>query len=190
MYDLRTDLLGTYQLNNIKTVLAATEILIASQGLHLSIGKAIQALARVKSLTGLRGRWDILSHQPFVVADVAHNPAGINEVMNQWRSVEANSKYIVLGFVKDKDVKEALSFFPKDARYFFTNANVPRALAGKELAAIASEVGLDGTVVLSVAEAVRTAKTEMGADDALLITGSFFIVGEAIEFLEMRKTLV
>jgi dihydrofolate synthase/folylpolyglutamate synthase len=118
------------------------------------------------------------------VADVAHNPAGIKEVMQQWASVKAVNKYIVLGFVKDKDVKEALSFFPEDAHYFFTNANVPRALGAKELAAIATEVKLNGVVVPSVAEAVRTAQAEMEADDALLITGSFFIVGEAIESLK------
>jgi len=184
IYDLQTDLLGTYQLNNIKTVLAATEILIANQGLHLSVAKAIQALSKVKSLTGLRGRWDILNHQPFIVADVAHNPAGISEVMQQWKTVKATNKYIVIGFVKDKDVKEALSFFPKNSRYFFTNANVPRALHGKELAAIAKETGLEGSIATSVAEAVRTAQAEMQAEDALLITGSFFIVGEAIEFLK------
>jgi dihydrofolate synthase/folylpolyglutamate synthase len=189
IYDLQTDLLGGYQLNNIKTVLAATEILMASSGLHLSLEKAIQALAKVKSLTGLRGRWDILNHQPFIVADVAHNPAGINEVMQQWASVKAVNKYIVLGFVKDKDVKEALSFFPKDSRYYFTNANVPRALPAQELAVIARETGLTGIVAASVAEAIHTAQTNMKEDDALLITGSFFIVGEAIEFLEAKESL-
>jgi dihydrofolate synthase/folylpolyglutamate synthase len=189
IYGLQTDLLGGYQLNNIKTVLAATEILMATEGLRLSVTKAIQAMRKVKALTGLRGRWDILSHQPFIIADVAHNPAGISEVMQQWETVKAANKYILIGFVKDKDVKEALSFFPKNSRYFFTNANVPRALPTRDLAAIATEVGLNGTIAPSVAEAVHTVQAEMKQDDALLITGSFFIVGEAMEFLEAKKSL-
>ncbi|MEI8279330.1 MAG: folylpolyglutamate synthase/dihydrofolate synthase family protein, partial [Bacteroidota bacterium] len=145
MYDLQTDLLGTYQQHNIKTVLAAVEVLKANHGMHLSFSVCSRALTRVKKLTGLRGRWEWLQQSPPIIADVAHNPAGLNEVMNQWSQIVAVRKHIVVGFVKDKDVSEALSYFPKDATYYFCNAQIPRALLAADLQALANNIGLNGT---------------------------------------------
>jgi dihydrofolate synthase / folylpolyglutamate synthase len=180
MYSLHTDLLGSYQLHNIKTVLTAAEVLMG-MGYRTDMDTTLAALAQVKKLTGLRGRWDRLSVEPIIIADVAHNAAGIAEVMKQWQQVQARKKHIVVGFVKDKDVATALLAFPKDAVYHFCNANIPRALPAHELAAIASTVGLKGTAYASVKEAVAAAKAQLGNEDALLITGSFFIIGEMME---------
>lgn len=180
MYSLKTDLLGGYQLHNIKTVLTAAEVLLG-MGYRTDIDTVLPALARVKELTGLRGRWDRLSTTPVIIADVAHNAAGIAEVMQQWRQVNARKKHIVVGFVKDKDVAAALSAFPKDVIYHFCNADIPRALPAQELAAIAETVGLQGTAYPSVKEAVAAAKSQLTDEDALLITGSFFIIGEMME---------
>ena len=182
MYDLNTDLLGTYQLLNLKTVLAATEILVASQGLNLSLPRAIQALSGVKSLTGLRGRWDRLQEVPLVIGDVAHNVAGLTGVLAQWDQVEAPQKHIVLGVVRDKDVESVLSLFPEDTRFYFCQAAVPRALPVEELMDLASSLGLRGAAYASVPDAIRAAMDQMNPNDALLITGSFFIVGEAIDY--------
>lgn len=180
MHELHTDMQGSYQTHNIKTVLAATDILIANQDIAIPFANTLRSFSKVKKASGLRGRWEILQQQPLVIADVAHNPAGLNEVMKQWGNVKANQKHIVVGFVKDKDVAEALSYFPKDALYYFCNADIPRALPAKELTSIASELGLAGNNYSSVAGAVRGAMAAMQEDDALLITGSFFIVGEAL----------
>lgn len=182
MYDLNTDLLGSYQQYNLRTALAAAEVLMSKPEFSsLSMEKAMNACAKIKRLTGLRGRWETLQQQPLIIADVAHNPAGIQEVVKQWAQVEAAQKHILMGFVKDKDVAEALSHFPKDSQYYFTNANSPRALPSHELKALAMAQGLQGDSYTSVAEALNAAKEKMANEDALLITGSFFVVGEAIE---------
>lgn len=190
MYDLKCDLLGSYQKHNIKTVLAAAEILSSTQSLTLPFQHTIEALGEVKKLTGLHGRWDVLQQQPLIIADVAHNPAGIEEVMEQWHQVQAREKHIVVGFVKDKDVKEALTRFPKDAIYHFCNANIPRALPAIDLKEIAAAAGLQGYAYDSVAMAVSAARSSLKLGDALLITGSFFIVGEAIEYLNVNNGLL
>lgn len=186
MYDLQTDLLGTYQLHNIKTVLTASEVLY-SMGYQTDLTTTLHALSKVKKLTGLRGRWEKLQSQPLVIADVGHNPAGVKEVMNQWQLVKARQKHIVVGFVKDKDVHTALRQFPTDTQFYFCNAQIPRALPANDLAAIAQELGLKGKAYTSVAEAVADAKINLDMEDALLITGSFFIVGEALDFLEGKQ---
>ncbi len=179
MYDLHTDLLGNYQHHNLKTVLTAVEILI-HKDFNLSIPAAIGALANVKNTTGLRGRWEWLRENPTIICDVAHNPAGLNEVLLQWQQVAATAKHIVLGFVKDKDISDALALFPKDATYYFCNANIQRALPSAELKEMAARYGLAGGAYPTVAAALQAAKNNMAETDALLITGSFFIVGEAL----------
>jgi dihydrofolate synthase/folylpolyglutamate synthase len=177
--EMRTDLLGTYQQHNIKTVLTATELL-AALGWKLSLENAMDALEEVKKLTGLRGRWDVWQTTPFIVADVAHNPAGLTEVLAQWKAVTANQKHIVLGFVKDKDVPAALALFPEDAVYYCTNAAIPRALPVDELLRMVQDEGLNGAAYKTVAEAMNAAREALAQEDALLITGSFFVVGEAM----------
>lgn len=183
MYDLHTDLLGNYQQHNLKTVLTASELL-SHKGFNLTTPATIAALANVKTATGLHGRWEWLQEHPAIICDVAHNPAGIKEVMQQWQQVKATKKHIVVGFVKDKDVNEALDLFPLTATYYFCNADMPRALPAEELMKTATEKGLTGAAYDSVLSAVAAAKSAMGENDALLITGSFFIVGEVLEQLD------
>jgi dihydrofolate synthase/folylpolyglutamate synthase len=187
MHELYTDMQGNYQYHNIKNVLAAVEILKANQGIKLPFDNTLRAFSKVKKNTGLRGRWEVLQQQPLVIADVGHNAAGVKEVLKQWKNVGANQKHIIVGFVKDKDVAEALLVFPKDAVYHFCNAGIPRAMPAKDLAAIAEQNGLTGTVYESVAAATSGALAAMKDDDALLITGSFFIVGEAMIALSREQ---
>lgn len=181
--DIETDLTGSYQQENIATILTAVDVL-AAQGWKLSAHKAAGALKSVKSSTGLRGRWDVLLQQPLVIADVAHNPAGLEIVLHDWSNIEAYTKHIILGFVRDKDVQKALSLFPPDATYHFCAAQIPRALPAEQLAALGKEAGLSGHIYSSVEEAVKHVRKSMHNKDALLITGSFFIVGEAMTVLD------
>ena len=180
MTDLKTDLLGNYQQHNIKTILTCVELL-AIQGFKLSLSSAMESLAYIKKTTGLRGRFDCICEKPLIICDVAHNPAGLGEVLQQFNNIPATSKHIILGFVKDKDVDEALSLFPNDAHYYFCNAQIQRALPAPELKEKGNLAGLNGEACESVGKALEAAKKNLGANDALLITGSFFIVGEALE---------
>lgn len=189
IHTLQTDILGTYQQHNIKTVLAATEILLANYGLNLSLPITIRALSKVKRTTGLHGRWERLQEKPLIIADVAHNDAGMREVLAQWNAVQAQAKHIIVGFVNDKDVAEIVAMMPTDAYYHFCNAAIPRAMPASEVQAIAAEAGLAGKCYPTVADAIKGAKSMLAADDALLITGSFFIVGEAIETMAKESEL-
>ncbi len=189
MYDLQCDLTGHYQYHNIKTVLAAIDVL-ANMGFSLPLSVALNALSKVKKLTGLKGRWDILQQRPLIIGDVAHNEAGIKEVLSQLSGISAKQKHIVLGFVKDKDVAKALALFSKEYIYYFCAADIPRALPVEDLQEKAGEFGLQGTSYSSVANAVQSAKDKMQSDDVMLITGSFFILGEAMEYLNINNGLL
>lgn len=186
MFDLQTDLTGDYQLHNIKTVLTAADVLL-SMGYATTVHTTLRALAGVKKRTGLRGRWDQLQNTPLIIADVGHNKAGVKEVMQQWKTLPAAQKHIVVGFVKDKDVNAALSLFPVSDHYYFCNAAIPRALHAAELAEAAAAFGLKGHHYATVEAAVAAALANINSEDALLITGSFFVVGEAMAFLEKEQ---
>lgn len=186
MLDLRTDLKGYYQQHNLKTILTVAELL-TYQGYRTTIPNTIAALDRVRKTTGLRGRWEVASTSPLIICDVAHNPAGLQEVLGQFNQLQSTAaKHIILGFVSDKDVDAALALFPKDAIYYFTNARIPRAMPADVLTQHASAAGLKGSTHADVSATLEAARHNMKENDALLITGSFFIVGEALEALEKK----
>lgn len=187
-HNLRTDLMGSFQIDNIKTAMAAI-ITLNRLGWKSDLNHFKEAIKSVKQLTGLRGRWDKVSEHPLIICDVGHNPAGMEVVMSQLNHEDYKhfNKKIITGFVADKDVKEALSLMPRDAHYFLTQANVPRALPVSKLEHIAKQLNLNTSSYPSVENALAVAISEGTKDDLILITGSFFIVGEALAYLENSK---
>jgi len=185
LYELKTDLLGNYQSHNLCTILAACDIL-ALYGFPSRLEQRWAALERVKSISGLRGRWDVWQRKPLVIADVAHNLAGIKEAMAQWQTVSATSKHILIGFVRDKDLQSIILQLPQDSTLHFCHAETPRALPAHELRELARDNGLDGFVYLSVQAAINQLKSELTSEDALLICGSFFVVGEALQTFQEK----
>ena len=176
------DLTGNYQLNNLKTVLAAEKALI-NIGFHLDERKEKAALSQVKKTTGLRGRWDIINESPLIIADVAHNKAGIQEILSQLkREHDFANVHFILGFVKDKDVSAVLELFPKNANYYFTNAHIERAITHRELKNQADGIGLIGDSYDDINAAIDQAKLKMQDGDVIMICGSFFIIAEINSF--------
>ncbi|MBX7109059.1 MAG: bifunctional folylpolyglutamate synthase/dihydrofolate synthase [Chitinophagales bacterium] len=176
-WDIEIDLLGKYQEKNILGVLEAQWILSAN-GFNLTKQNCIAALKSVKQLTGLAGRWDILSASPLIIADVAHNEAGIFHAMDQLKHYHYQQLHIAIGFVSDKDLSKLLSHFPKDATYYFCKPDIPRGLDASMLQAIAHEYGLHGKVYPSVTSAFEAAKEYASANDLIYVGGSTFVVAE------------
>jgi len=175
--ELESDLMGAYQLRNIGTVLQAVEMLTG-----FSIDKrAIQdGIRNVKKNAGLRGRWEVLSNRPMIVADVAHNVSGIQNVIDQVSRIQFEKLHIVIGFVNDKDVSGILSLLPSEAIYYFCKADIPRALETDSLKKMAMDYQLKGEQFPSVSAALEEARNEAGSTDLVLITGSIFVVAEVI----------
>jgi dihydrofolate synthase/folylpolyglutamate synthase len=172
------DLTGAYQMKNLKTVLAA-EKMLHQLGFYISNENEKHALANVKKLTGMLGRWDVVGHSPTIIHDVGHNKDGISEIIKQLKQDYTNSKYhFVLGFVHDKDISEVLALFPKDATYYFTNAHIPRALPYDALQLMGKEIGLLGDGFDDVNMAIESAKNNSKPEDVIVVCGSFFIIAE------------
>lgn len=184
-YHLNLDLSGLYQLKNVKTVLQAINVL---NNWKIEYTAIQEALSNVGKLTGFQGRWDIIHHNPLVVLDVAHNPEGIEQMLNHVRNIKYKNLHIVVGTVKDKEIDSMLSLFPKEANYYFTEAQIPRALPAKELHEKAKEYLLNGNFYNEVNIALNEALNNSSENDMILICGSIFLVAEVNRNLVAQLT--
>ena len=174
------DLPGIYQTQNLLTVLEACYQL-QQQGWKLDDEIIHKGLKHVKKITALHGRWEIIHQSPMIVLDVAHNIDGIKQLTRQIEVTEYNELHIIIGMVKDKEPEKILALLPKVAEYYFTKAQIPRAMREDELAKKAAMAGLKGNTFSEVNNALKTALQYAHPDDLILICGSVFLVGEVNE---------
>jgi len=172
----KLDLNGFYQKKNILPVLTAIDLL--QKDFSLKENKIKSALAHVKKLTGLFGRWEVIHEKPLVVLDVAHNQDGIKQLLRQIHEIKFNHLHLIFGMVKDKDIQKVLEQFPKEATYYFTKAQNPRALPEEELKEKANEYQLNGNSFPNVNEALRVALGNASKKDLIVVCGSVFVIAE------------
>ncbi|MEO7984253.1 MAG: folylpolyglutamate synthase/dihydrofolate synthase family protein [Bacteroidota bacterium] len=171
------DLPGSYQRKNLLIVLEACSQL-RQKGWKIDDKIIHTGLQHTKQITGLHGRWEMIRHSPAVVLDVAHNVDGIGQLVQQAELTAHTQLHIVIGMVKDKDIERVLALLPKTAVYYFTKAQIPRALPEDELMEKAGKLGLKGDAFPEVNKAIRFALQHAHPDDLVLVCGSVFLVGE------------
>ena len=173
------DLLGSYQKMNLLTVVASIREL-RLLGLNIDEKAEFSGLETAAKTTGLMGRWQILGQNPLIIADTGHNEDGLKQTIQQLEETRHKNIHVVLGFVKEKSIDKILPLFPKKVFYYFTKANIPRALDEKQLAQIADQFGLQGRSYESVKQALVAAKSAAESDDVIYVGGSTFVVSEAL----------
>ena len=178
--ELKLDLRGNYQQKNVPTVLQTLEILI-DRGWKIDDSTIYSGLSEAAKITGLMGRWQIIGNNPLVVCDTGHNEDGIKMVMEQIRNTAYKKLHMVFGVVADKDLKRVLQLLPGDADYYFTKADLPRALNEQELMIQAAHFGLKGESYPSVIEAFEAAKEKAEKNDFIFVGGSTFVVAEILQ---------
>ena len=171
------DLNGSYQAKNVQGVLGAISIL-QTKGWQISNQHILDGLSHVKKNTGLYGRWQMIGTNPTTVVDVAHNVAGIQTLLSQIKLVNHQQLHIVFGMVKDKDIDSVLALLPTQATYYFTQAQIERAIDATELQQKAGQHGLTGNVFAHVNEAISAAQKQAQVADLIVVCGSVFLVGE------------
>ncbi|WP_411768701.1 bifunctional folylpolyglutamate synthase/dihydrofolate synthase [Winogradskyella sp. A3E31] len=174
-----TDLMGSYQKKNIKTVLATLNI-AKEKGYKISNNHIERGLKNVVKNTGLLGRWQILQELPKVICDTAHNREGLNYTMKQLQQEAYQNLRIVFGVVADKNLNNIIDLLPKNAKYYLCRPNVERGMDVSQLAKVFAEYSFGFKVYSSVSDAYKRALEESSESDIIYIGGSTFVVAEVV----------
>lgn len=195
------DLRGEYQVRNLRTALAALDVLDKAVPAVSLAGRdnIIGALENTAVRTGLRGRWETLSENPRIICDIGHNAHGLKYNFRQLERMlaagECGRLVIVYGTVADKDFASVFPLMPDNAVYVFTNASGKRACPSDEVMrgfqacrASAGKPEAEAYSVPAVRDAVALAmKLQKGG--LLYIGGSTYVVSEAVAFLERNALM-
>lgn len=177
---LKAPLAGNYQRRNIATVFQAIETFQESHSEGIGPEVIREGIEEVVRNTSITGRWQVLSEQPVIICDAAHNEAALKESLRQVMAMAKGKLHFVLGFVSDKAVESLLALFPKEAHYYFCRPDIPRGLDADALREKAAGSGLHGNSHSSVAEALDAAKRAARPEDAVYVGGSSFVVAEVV----------
>ncbi|MDX9891663.1 MAG: folylpolyglutamate synthase/dihydrofolate synthase family protein [Bacteroidales bacterium] len=178
--DLILPIPGAYQLKNIATYLHALEILKSYFKINNDYAKP--GIENVVKNTHLMGRWQVLTQYPLVICDVAHNIGAFNYLIPQISSLPVENIHMILGFVDDKDLDPILNILPKNIHYYLCKAPVQRALNPKKMLVRFKELDLKAQILDEQTYKTFLKVQEISeSNDLILITGSFFIVGDFLK---------
>jgi len=177
--NLKSDLKGNYQENNIRVVVALVEEL-KKLDIKISDENVEKGLLNVHQNTGFIGRWFEFSQNPLTICDTGHNQAGLEYVFSQLNSIPKH-KHIVLGFVNDKKIDDVMTLLPENSEFYFAKPSINRGRNPKEYENLLLHAKIIYKTFDSVQEAYLSAKQQATAEDLIFIGGSNFVVGEFLE---------
>ena len=195
---VESPLVGRHQLRNLALAIAAAEEL-HTQGIAEITPETIAKGIRE---TQWPGRFQVVpaaGEEPGYVLDVAHNPAGAWALRSTLSSAYPDSANVdsgngrpitmVFGVMRDKAMQEITEIlFPIADHVIVTHANNPRSASPDEIRQAAARVaaGIDIEDAEDVASALERARKVAGAGGVVVVTGSIYIVGEAMRMLCVR----
>ncbi len=186
-YELSLPLLGRYQLENAATAVAALEVL-AQKGFDISQDSIICGLERVE----WPGRFQILGRHPLLMADGAHNSDSarkLRESLEQY--LDFDRAILVIGVSFDKNIAGIVSeLVPIFDRVIVTRSRHPRAAESAPVVAEFARHGVEAQVVDDVPSALSMALALAEERDLICVTGSLFVVAEAIEHANIRSRIL
>ena len=180
--NLELSLIGDFQASNAALAVAACLYHGDKTGKELSE----QSIRKGLKTTSWSGRMEIISVQPTIILDIAHNPAAVREMACSAQNLFSYARAIVvLGVMKDKPSHEILEILSNFADYFIlVHPNQERSENPERLKEIISNYKIPCEVIETVPNAIRRVKQILRPDDIVCITGSIFTVGEAKQYLE------
>ena len=169
--ETKSENLPDYQLNNWETAYKATQIL--GDEFPVKINKE-----NISKYLTIKGRWQILSKNPKVVADIGHNAQGMASIKKQIEKENFKKLHILIGFSEDKNLKEILQYLPNADFIYATQSSNERSLGSIEIGKLVKEcecICIDDYKV-----AFKELISKVNDQDLVLITGSAFLVGNIL----------
>ena len=183
---IETPLIGRHQLRNVALAIAAAEVLS-----HQGFAITAETIERGARDTSWPGRFQVVRAQngaPEYVFDVAHNPAGAWALRSTLSACyEDRPLTFVFGAMRDKAISEmAEILFPLAERVIATRSDNPRSATPDEIREAAARIATDIEDAADVPAALGRARSLAGSEGVVVITGSIYIVGEAMRALGVR----
>jgi dihydrofolate synthase/folylpolyglutamate synthase len=183
---IETPLIGRHQLRNVALAIAAAEVLS-----HQGFAITAETIERGARDTSWPGRFQVVRAQngaPEYVFDVAHNPAGAWALRSTLSACyEDRPLTFVFGAMRDKAISEmAEILFPLAERVIATRSDNPRSATPDEIREAAARIATDIEDAAAVPAALDRARSLAGSEGVVVITGSIYIVGEAMRALGVR----
>jgi len=183
---VETRLVGRHQLRNVALAIAAAEEL-GKHGFHITA----ESIERGIRETRWPGRFQVVpaaNGNPEFVFDVAHNPAGAWALRSTLSACYEDRRLIfAFGALRDKAIGEmAEILFPMAERVIATRAENPRSATPEEIRSAAARTSAEIETAPDVATAVKQARAFAGSDGIVVVTGSIYVVGEAMRLLGAR----
>jgi dihydrofolate synthase/folylpolyglutamate synthase len=178
---LTINLSGRHQYKNAAVALAVIELLQDK-------GFPVPEAAIREGLAGVRwpGRLERVPQDPRVILDGAHNPDAAHTLAQALkRDHLTGRRFLVMGIMADKDEDAILgSLLPLAQTVIFTRPHYFRAAKPEDLARRAQPYALEVLLEPEVSRAVQRARSLAGPQDQVVVTGSLYTVGEALEYFE------
>lgn len=174
---LRVPLYGRHQAINCGLALAMLDKLKAA-GYQIDVEKAAAGLSNVR----LAGRMEMICQDPRIMIDGAHNAASIRALIHAiGQNIPYDSMVMIFGCNSDKDIPGMLNELQYGAdKVIFTRSSSNKAVSPQELADQYTEIcGKMCQVASTLGEALLLARSAVGKEDLICITGSFYLIGQA-----------
>ena len=174
--DVEISMVGRHQAENLKTALATLEILRKSGAVKLDREALYEGLKRARQ----PGRFEVISEDPLVIIDGAHNEAGAQALQETMAQHFAGKKILlVAGILADKEIDSIVKFLTKITDHIIvTEPDNPRKLAAEKLARHVADFGVAAEAVSDVEAAVHRAKELADGYDVILFAGSLYLIGD------------
>lgn len=174
--DVEISMVGRHQAENLKTALATLEILRKSGAVKLDREALYEGLKRARQ----PGRFEVISEDPLVIIDGAHNEAGAQALQETMAQHFAGKKILlVAGILADKEIDSIVKFLTKITDHIIvTEPDNPRKLAAEKLAEHVADFGVAAEAVPDVETAVHRAKELADSYDVILFAGSLYLIGD------------
>lgn len=170
---------------NLRPLVEGYDIAISVQafsllGLHLKVKDIEQAINE----TQIPGRYQILQKQPRIIADGAHNIQAVGNLLDFVRKTTTGQLHFLIGMMKDKDIDQIFDLFNPNEKIILTRIDYPRAAEKKNFPKAIQE---HTQYIDDYRQAFEDAKENLNLGDTLVITGSFYLVGAVLNYLEGKK---
>ena len=181
--NVHVPLAGDHQIRNARLAIAALEYL-KTRGVEIPASAICRGLRHLRRLTGIRCRFEIVRRNPTIVIDVGHNLDGIKAVVRTLGKFRYRKLILVFGVMADKEYVDMIGLLSTlKPAVFAVQPSTERALSSQMIASLFRRKKCSAQSYQYLAEAVRAALNVQRKDDLLLISGSHYVAGEAVQVL-------